>query len=726
MLPNRLLTLLALLAASFSIAALSAAEKKPVDLDAVFALRGGGGDPLVSPAWAPDGKRFVYLKSGKLTLYDAASKSEKPLLSIADLEHAAVKPRADDRFGWQNRRVRESEFTWSASGDELLLSVEGDVFLWRESTGKFDQLTATPETESDAKLSPDGARVAFRIDNDLYSLDIASKKTTRLTSDGTPTLMNGKLDWVYPEELDLGSAFWWSPDSSRIAYLQFDTAREFVYPQVDLLGLRAFAEPERYPQAGTPNADVRLGVTPVSGRIETRWMDLGDTRDALLARVDWIPGSGKIAVQKMNRVQNRMDLLAADPATGKAVSLLEETDSSWINYSDAYRFLSNGKEFIWSSERDGYRHFYLYDIDGKLKNRITEGAWEVTDLAAIGEAGRQIYYISTEASPLERQLYRVGFDGQGKTRITRQTGTHGIRMSPACDYFLDRFSTRADPPSTTLRTAAGDEIAVLRPANRKLLDEYDILPTEIVEVPASDGTKLYASVVKPKNMTPGHKYPVIVSVYGGPHAQSVVDAWRGAGVNQVLAANGYIVWELDNRGSSGRGHVFETPLYRRFGKAELADQIEGVKWLLKQGYADETRVAITGWSYGGYMTLYSLLNAPEVFRAGIAGAPVTDWHNYDTIYTERYMGLPSENEEGYKASSAVTYSAKLKGKLLMFHNIEDDNVLFQNSMQMAAAFERDGKDFRMIVYPQKTHGVGGKPARQMYETMLRFFDAALK
>ena len=726
MLQNRLRAPLALLAASFAISLLPAAEKKPVTLDAIFAMRGGGGDALGSPVWAPGGKRFVYLSGGKLTLYDAASKSERQLLSIVDLERAAVKPRAEDRFGWQNRRVRESEFAWSATGNELLLSVEGDVFLWRESTGKFDQLTATPEVESDAKLSPDGARVAFRIDNDLYSLDIASKKTTRLTFDGAPTLMNGKLDWVYPEELDLGSAFWWSPDSSRLAYLQFDTAREFVYPQVDLLGLRAIAEPEHYPQAGTPNADVRLGVVPVSGRIETRWMDLGDTRDALIARVDWLPGSGKIAVQRMNRVQNRLDLLAADPSTGTAARVLQETDPYWINYSDAYRFLSNGSEFIWSSERDGYRHFYLYDISGKQKNRITSGNWEVTSLAAIDEAARQIYYVSTEASPLERQLYRIGFDGQGKTRITQLRGTHSIQMSPAGDYFLDRFSTRTDPPSTTLRAAGGEEIAVLRPSNRKVLDDYDVLPTEIVQVPASDGTLLYASLIKPKNMAPGRKYPVIVSVYGGPQAQTVVDAWRGVGVNQVLAANGYIIWELDNRGSAGRGHVFETPLYRRFGKIELADQLDGVKWLLKQGYADESRVAITGWSYGGYMTLYSLLNAPGVFRAGISGAPVADWHNYDTIYTERYLGLPADNEAGYESSSAVTYAANLKGKLLMLHNFEDDNVLFQNSMQMAAAFERDGKDFRMLIYPQKTHGVSGKPARQMYETMLRFFDEALK
>ncbi|HSM78711.1 MAG TPA: S9 family peptidase [Bryobacteraceae bacterium] len=703
------------------------AEKKPVTLDAISAERKGAGEGFSSPEWAPGGKQFAYRKGSKLMLYDAAARSERELVDFDALEKAAVKPPASGRFGWQNRRVSESAFSWSTSGDDILLAAEGDIFLFHLKSGKWEQLTATPESESDAKLSPDGAWVGYRVDEDLYVLNIASKKTKRITFDGTPTLMNGKLDWVYPEELDLGTAFWWSPDSSRIAYLQFDTTHEFVYPQVDLLGARAVAEPERYPQAGTPNADVRLGVVEVGAETPaTRWLDLGETRDALLARVDWIPGTSDVLVQRMNRVQNRLDLLRADTQTGAAKVILRESDPAWINMSDIYRLLSNGKEFLWSSERDGYRHLYLYSTDGKLESRLTEGQWIVSKLAGVDEAARRVYYESTEASPLERHLYRVGFDGKGRTRLSQETGTHAITLSPACDYFLDRYSSSTHPPETSLHSMDGAALAVLRPANREFLDEYDVQPGAFVQVPAADGTTLYAHLIKPRGFVEGKKYPAIVMVYGGPGAQTVIDAWRGAGMEQVFAAKGFVIWQLDNRGSAGRGHGFETPLYRRFGKAELADQLDGIHYLLKQGFVDEKRIGISGWSYGGYMTLYCMLNAPGVFRAGIAGAPVTNWHNYDTIYTERYLGLPQENAEGYKASSAVTYADRLQGDLLILHNIEDDNVLFQNTMQMVNALEEENKPFRMVVYPQKSHGVGGKAARQLSETMLSFFEEKLR
>lgn len=705
----------------------AAAEKKPITIETMSQFRRGG-EPLSSPTWSPEGKQFVYLNRNNLMLYDAVAKQERTLVDIDVLERAAVKPPADGRFGWQNRRVADNAFSWSSSGKEILITAQGDLFLFHLDSGKWDQLTATPDSESDAKLSPDGKRIAYRLDEDLYSLEIASKKVARLTFDGTPTLMNGKLDWVYPEELDLGTAFWWSPDSSRIAYLQFDTTHEFVYPQVDLIGLRAQAEPERYPQAGTPNADVRLGVLEVGAeKPVTRWLDLGDTRDVLLARVDWLPGSNQVLVQRMNRVQDRLDLLLADPSSGTVKTVLQETDAAWVNVSDIYRFLSTGKEFLWSSERDGYRHLYLYSIDGKLTRRVTEGKWEVTSLAGVDEKTRQIYYESTEGSPLERHLYRIGFDGTGKTRISSEQGTHTATMSPVCDYFLDRYSSSANPSQTVLRgTQDTSMMVVLRPGNRTLLDEYDVQPGEFVEVPASNGVKLHARLIKPRGFQAGTKYPAIVMIYGGPHAQTVVDAWRGAGMEQVFAARGFVVWQLDNRGSSGRGHVFETPLYRRMGKVELEDQLEGVRWLVKQGFVDEKRIGITGWSYGGYMTLYSMLNASDVFRAGVAGAPVTDWHNYDTIYTERYLGLPSINGDGYRASSAVTYADKLKGNLLILHNVEDDNVLFQNTMQMANALEQAGKLFHMVIYPQKSHGVTGKAATQLAETQLEFFERNLK
>ena len=701
------------------------AQKKPITIDTVIEQgRAAREASPGAPIWAPGGKRFAHLQGNRILLYDLASKSEKELLSLEDVEKAAVPPPARERFDWQNRRVSENSFEWSPNGRQLLLSVGGDLFLYSLDTGRREQLTATPEAERDAKLSPDGTRVAFRRNHDLYTLEIASRKLVRLTDDGGPTLLNGELDWVYPEELDLGTAFWWSPDSRHIAYLQFDTAREFVYPQVALTGLRAIAEPERYPQAGTPNADVHLGIVSASGG-GTHWMDLGDARGALFARVYWTPDSLKLAVKRFNRVQNQLDLLLVDGASGSSRSILHEADPYWINNNDLFQFLATG-DFIWGSERDGFQHLYLYAPDGKLRKRLTEGNWEVTELAGVDEAHQKIYFVSSEASPLERQLYSVKLSGKDRARISQGSGTHSFSMSPDLAYYLDTFSNLTQPSSRTLHSIDGAEWATYRAADRSLTDQYEVLPSEIVSFKNSSGTLLYARLIKPANFRAGVKYPAVVMVYGGPGAQSVRNSWAGANWDQVLAQQGYVIWQLDNRGSKGRGHAFETPIYHRTGKTELADQLEGVQYLVQQGFVDPARIGIYGWSYGGYMTLYSLLNAPDTFRAGIAGAPVTSWRNYDTIYTERYMGLPSENAEGYTASSASTYAGQLQAKLLMLHNIEDDNVLFQNSLQMAAAFERAGKLFDMLIFPQKTHGVGGDFQRELLQKTTNFFDKNLK
>ncbi len=704
-----------------------AATKKTVTVESLPQIRREAGTRMGSPEWSPDGNSILYSRGSKLVLYDVRSKSEKELVAFDVLERAAKQPPAPERFGWQNRRVENRRFAWADSGDQVLISTAGDLFLLKIDPLQWTQLTATPDEENDPKLSPDGRQVAYRVGEELYTLDVATKTTRRLTFDGTPTRMNGKLDWVYPEELEIGTAFWWSPDSLSLAYLQFDVSREFVYPQVDLLGLRAVGEPERYPQAGTPNATVKVGVVNCDGAApESHWMEVSTADDTLIARVDWVPGTRKLAIQRLNRVQNHLDLLISDAASGRVSTVLSETDPYWVNCSNVYRFLPGGKEFLWSSERDGFRHLYLYRIDGTLENRITDGAWEVSSLAGVDTGRRQVYFVSTEASPTERHLYRAGFDGRGRTRLTSAAGTHAIAMSPDCRYFLDTFSSLGDPPSIALRSAVGDEVAVLRPSARKLLDEYEVLPTEILQVPSAAGAAFYAALIKPKDFQAGRKYPLVVMVYGGPGAQSVVNAWRNPSLAQVLAAKGFLVWQLDNRGSVGRGHAFETPIYHRFGKTELADQLEGIHYLEKQGIVDSSRIAITGWSYGGFMTIYSMLNAPGVFRLGIAGAPVTNWHNYDTIYTERYLGLPSDNAEGYRSSSDVTYANQLQGKLLIVHNMEDDNVLFQNSMQMADALERAGKDFRMVVYPQKTHGVQGPASQQMYQSWMDLFDELLK
>ena len=700
------------------------AEKKPITIDTLMETPGGRVSLGSNPVWAPDGTHFAYLKGKQIMLYDVAAKSEKELLSLEPLEKAAVPIPEAARFDWQNRRVSESSFEWSDSGKELLISAGGDLFLFHVESSKWDQLTATAEPERDPKLSPDATQVAFRRGHDLYTLEIASHNVTRLTDDGSPTLLNAELDWVYPEELDLSTAYWWAPDSKHIAYLQFDTGREMVYPQISLLPLRAVMEPEHYPQAGTPNADVHVGVVASKGG-NTRWMDLGEARGFLIARVHWTPDSTKLIVQRMNREQNQLDLMLADSGTGGARSILHESDPHWINMNDLFRFLPDG-QFIWGSERDGFKHLYVYGLDGKQHKRLTEGQWEVESVAGLNESRQTLYFVSSETSPLERQLYSIKLNGKDRTRISQGARTHSISMSPTTAYYMDTFSSLTEPSRKTLHDSTGAEWAVYREANHKLTDEYELLPTEIVNFKSSDGTLLYARLIKPANFHAGEKYPAIVMVYGGPGAQSVHNAWSGANWDQVLAARGFVIWQVDNRGSTGRGHAFETPIYHRMGKVELADQLEGIQYLIAQGYVDPKRVGMYGWSYGGYMTLYSLLNAPEVFRAGIAGAPVTNWHNYDTIYTERYLGLPGENQEGYKASSAVEYASKLQAKLLMVHNIEDDNVLFQNTMQMADAFEHAGKLFDMVVYPQKSHGVGGPVRRQLLEKTTDFFEKNLK
>ena len=654
-------------------------------------------------------------------IYDVAAKSEKELLALDALEKAAVDVPEAEQFDWENRRVSENSLEWSASGKQILLSIRGDLFLLTVDSLKWEQLTATSEAERDPKLSPDGRFVSFRREHDLYSLEVASRKITRLTTDASATLWNGELDWVYPEELNLSTAHWWSPDSGQIAYLQFDVGHESMFPQVDLLSWRALTEPERFPQPGTPNADVRLGVVAAEGG-PTRWIDIGETHDHLLARVDWAPDSREVAFQRLNRIQNRLDLGLADVRTGVSRVLLTEEDSYWVNVNDDFRFLNKGKQFLWGSERDGFHHLYLCSLDDKHVSQITKGEWEVTEVAGVNEETHEVFFVSTEQSPLERQLYRVRLDGKQKQRLSGGAGTHGISMSPTTGYYMDTASSLATPPLRTLHESDGSQIAVYKDATPP---DVEILPAEIVKIKATDGVDLYARMIKPAGFSPDKKYPVVVTIYGGPGVQAVRDAWVGAGFDQVLGQKGYIVWQLDNRGSAGRGHTWESKIYHETGAHELNDQLDGIRYLGTLGFADMARVGIRGWSYGGYMTLYALANAPGVFKAGIAGAPVTDWRNYDTIYTERYMGLPAENAEGYKRSSPQTNAGEIKARLLILHNIEDDNVHFQNSVQMANVLEREGKQFQMIVYPQKSHGVGGALQKQMQQAMLDFFEKTL-
>ena len=714
------------------IAASAAAEKKPITLETLNqGGRGGGrgGAGMAGPpTWSPDGKTFVFRQGRTLMIYDPAAKTSKTLLDIGAIDAAAFTPPADDGpVDWTNRRARMGGMSFSADGKQLLFTAGGDLFLIHIEAGQWDQLTHTPVAELDAKLSPDGKLVAFRRGWDLYTVDVAGGKETRLTRNGSDTLRNGTPDWVYPEELDLGTAFWWSPDSKFVAYLQFDSSREPVIPHEDLLRERALYEPERYPQAGENNPDVRLGIIAAAGG-PTRWLEVGETRDTyLIARAGWMPDSRSVYVTRLNRVQNRLELFSIDVESGAPSTVLKESDPHWINLTGDVEFLKDGKRFLWTSERDGFRHIYLYSNDGKQMTQLTRGNWEVSEINAVDETGGRIFYTSNEPTPLERHLYTVKLDGSGKKQLTAANFTHNTSVSPAGTYYLDTYSNLISPARTVLHSGDGAELGVYREADRAQADEYDILPTEVVKFDGADGNTFYARLIKPAGFQPDKKYPAIVSVYGGPGVGGPVhNSWPGVTIDQVYAHRGYVVWQAENRGIMGRGHGFETAIYRHLGVTELADQVAGIQHLISMGFVDPARIGIHGWSYGGFMTLNAVLNAPDVFKCGIAGAPVTNWLNYDTIYTERYMGLPKENPDGYKGTALAPRAKNLKARLLIVHNFEDDNVLFQNSLQMTDALQLAGKQFEFMLYPQKSHGVTGAAARQMNEMMLEFFDRNLK
>lgn len=671
--------------------------------------------------WSANGNTLAYIEGGKLLVVDLSTGRPRVLLDLSTLPTSA--PVKEPRpYQWKNRRVRDFTLQWIGPTEDLLVLHEGDLFRVNSNSGAFESLTQELPPVEDPMISPDGRKVAFRINYDLYCLDLVSRQLYRLTEDGSPELWNGKLDWVYPEELDLGQAVWWSPDSQHLAYLQFDVGHVLLFPHADFLELKPNYEPQRYPKAGEPNADVRVGVVPWTGG-RTRWMDFGEIRDHLIARIQWLPDSKRLAAVRMNRIQNRAWLMVADIGSGDSKVFLEEQDKYWLNVPEAPLFINN-EQFLWLSERSGWRHLYLYTIDGRLQRQLTSGEWEITELLEVDKKTGWIYYISTEPSPLERHLWRIDLRGN-KQRLTLTPGTHRAIVHPETGRYVDIYSNFDTPPRYDLVDLTSAKRQVFWDKLSEFVAELIQLPAEIHRVKTTGNLLLYGKLIRPADFNPAKKYPAVIIVYGGPQAQLVQNTWRGLHLEQLLAQNGFVVWQLDNRGSAGRGHGFETPLYRRFGKVELEDQKRGLDYLISLGFVNSKQLGIYGWSYGGFMTLYALTHEPDLFRCGVAGAPVTDWRHYDTIYTERYLGLPDANPEGYYASSPVNFAERLKAQLLLIHNLEDDNVHFQNTARMAAALQRAGKQFQLMVYPLKTHGPEDPYRKHLYELILNFFRGCL-
>ena len=727
--------------------------------------------------WSPDGKLLSYFRSSgagaaaKTDLYaiDAAN-PELPgrlLVDSGKLKELLPPSRKRDTQATGLGRVAPEQYEWAPSSQALLFISDDNLYWFDLAAQKGRRLLAErpagePSNIKDARISPDGRWVSFVRNHDLWAVELASGKERQVTTGGTEEVRNAELDWVYPEELELREAYWWSPDSSQIAFLQFDERPVTRYPLVNLLTYTAETEWERYPKAGDANPIVKVGVVHLAsaaGDGRAIFMDTGADTNVYLPRVQWLPDSKQLAIQRLTRGQNKLELLLAAAATGQSRVILTEEDKYWLNVSNDLYFFSDGKSFLWSSERESpwvtrgqiddssprieiktqkewmnpgqYRHLYLYDLSGKLIHPLTQGNWEVTAVNGVDEKRGLVYFTATKDGVRERLLYRVSLDGGEPVRITTNGGTHAARLSPTADFYVDQYSTAMTPPQQFLAAiprpgasgGAGHPL-LLGGGGTPVLEQARLLPVEFFTVPARDGTRLEAEMIEPAGFDPAKKYPVIVSLYGGPHAQLVVNSWGGATFlfNELLAQEGYIIFTLDNRGSFGRGHAFETPIYHHMGEVELADQLSGVEWLKKQPFVDPARIGVRGWSYGGYMTCTAMFRAADVFKAGFAGAPVTDWRQYDTIYTERYMGTPQENPEGYKNSAPANYAGNLKGKLLIAAGTGDDNVHFANTIELAEQLINAGHYAEVQLYPGRGHGISDPPAQlHLFRRALEFF-----
>ncbi|HYT23520.1 MAG TPA: S9 family peptidase [Candidatus Polarisedimenticolia bacterium] len=717
--------------APFSTAQQPTGAGKALTIERIYSQPSLSGRLTRGLAWTPDGKGLSYFEtkgSGKeakteLWVMDAASGERRLLVGADKLESILPVDTSRPTQATGLGRRAPAQYQWAPDGTGILF--QGPTALaWLDLKTQTERtLVSGKATLADPKISPDGRNASFVRDHNVWLVNLADGKERAVTQGGTEEIRKGELDWVYPEELDIKTAYWWAPDSSAIAYLEMDERKVSQYPLVDFSSPSGEAEMERYPTAGGANPSVRVFVVSLNGG-EPRAMDIGAETDIYVPRVNWLTDSKHLAIQRLNRTQTTLDLLIADAATGKARTVLAENDANWINISDDLYFLKDGRRFLWSSERSGYRHLYLFDLEGKQLTQLTKGEWEVTSLDAVDEAKGFVYFMATEKSPLERHLYRAALDGTGFAQLTKDAGTHVAFFAPNAAAFYDTYSNTAAPPRQDLHRADGSRIATINENKVAELADYHLSPMEFISVRPRDGALLNASIIKPPDFNPLKKYPVLVYTYGGPHAQVVRNVWGGTNFlwHQLMAQKGYIIFSLDNRGSAGRGHAFEAPLHFRMGAQELSDQRDGVHYLKSLPYVDANRIGIWGWSYGGHMTLHAMFEAGDDFKAGFAGGPVTDWRYYDSIYTERYLGLPQKNEKGYRDSSPVKYAAQLKGKLLIAHGTGDDNVHFANTLAVINDLIEAGKYVEVLPFPGRGHAVSDPPARRvLMQRVTQFF-----
>jgi dipeptidyl aminopeptidase/acylaminoacyl peptidase len=663
------------------------------------------GNPVFISGWLDDGEHFLQTIEGELCRVEARTGRAEPFIDVEKLTKSLQADPGLDANAAARRTARGPLSRTDPKRTGVLVEHDGNLFFARFDGTAAVKLTDRPGEKEQPTFSPDGKYVAYTTGGNLHAVDLATQTDRALTKDGGGKILNGKADWVYWEEIFNRNPrpFVWSPDSKSIAFLRFDDTPVHSFTVIDEVPVRQKLEVTPYPKSGDPNPHVKLGVVGAEGG-EVRFADLSayPADDMLIHYFGWTPDN-RVWLYVQNRTQTWLDFVTCGREGGPVTKLFRETTKAWVNNPGDPTFLKDGS-FLLASERTGWRHLYHFAADGKLIGPVTQGEWEARSLHVADEKDGWVYFSGTKDSPIATNLYRCRLDGTGLERLTPVAGTHQASVSPKGNLFLDTHSSFAEPQRVRLCAADGKPVRVVDSNPAYDREEYRFGPLEHVQIPLPDGFVLEGVIIRPPDFDPSRRYPVWVSTYAGPHAPMVRDAWDGGRVmDQVLAGMGIIAFRVDPRSASGKGAVSAWAAYRKLGVQELKDLEGAVDWICRNPWADASRVGINGGSYGGFMTSYALTHSKH-FAAGVAAAPVTDWHNYDTIYTERYMGTPQDNPEGYEVTSVVKAARNLHGRLLLQHGVMDDNVHFQNTLQLADELQKAGKEFEVMFYPHSRHG----------------------
>jgi dipeptidyl-peptidase 4 len=728
-------------------------SRKPLSIEAISADGGITGRSPETIKWSPDSTKFSFVQRddsgehGQLWYVDAATGEKKILVSetkLASLSPSMNKIK-DEREKERITRYQVAAYEWAPDSKHLLFDSLGQLWLYTIENGTAVQVTSNPEPSSDPKFSPDGNKLAYLRQHNLYVRSLTGGEERQITKptgdkDKDENLLNGEVDWVYAEELEVRSNYFWSPDSKELVYLQMDETNVPTYPIVNWMPVHPTVDKEKYPKAGDPNPAVRLGVVSADGS-KTKWISLTEDTDIYIPRFGWVR-DGILWAEVLNRAQDKLDLYFADAHSGRSRLVLSETaPDAWVEVNNDFRVLKSGDRFTWQSWRDGTTQLYLYSFDkgnplgseARLERQVTSGHFEVlgsdegphSAINTIDEDAGLIYFTCDKDDPRERQLYSVKLDGSQMQRISQQNGTHQAIFADDGKHYVDEYSAILTPPSIALCGTNGSCKPVWEPRS---IDDFGLTNPRFVEFKAEDDTPLYGELIMPAESAGQGKIPLIVYIYGGPAAQTVRNQWIGRELfHEILVQKGFAVFTVDNRGTPGRNRKFQTAIRHEYGEIELKDQLTALDQLFAQfPQLDRSRVAIWGWSNGGSMTLYSMIHS-DAFKAGASVAPVTDWRDYDSIYTERYQGLPKDNGKGYRDLHLSTIADQLHGSLLLVHGTSDDNVHFQNSIQMVEGLIQAGKQFRFMVYPGKTHGITGADDRDhLFHLIEDHFERELK